>query len=167
MNATLVVSKPNDAHDWAAAARLLEDYFAWLAIRMDIPNVGTVQPHAWAELEDLEMQFNRPGRSLLLAYQGRLPVGICAVKPATDGDRGEIVRMFTRATARGQGIGALLLDTVIAEARSLGYRDLVLDTHPAAMGAAVALYERHGFVLADEPHELPVDGGVRFTKSLR
>lgn len=53
---------------------------------------------------------------------------------------------------RGQGVGALLVGTVVAFARSVGYRELVLWTNDVLTDAR-KLYERAGFTLiAQRPH---------------
>ncbi len=57
---------------------------------------------------------------------------------------GHVVGMMVRADARGAGIGALLLEACIAEARHAGLEMLTL-TVTAENAAAVRLYERHGF----------------------
>jgi ribosomal protein S18 acetylase RimI-like enzyme len=57
---------------------------------------------------------------------------------------GHVVGMMVRADARGQGVGALLLDACIAEARHVGLEMLTL-TVTAENASAVRLYERHGF----------------------
>lgn len=52
--------------------------------------------------------------------------------------------IFVAPHARGHGIGTALLDAIIAEARTRGYKSIRLDvinTNPRAK----ALYERHGF----------------------
>ncbi|MFD6974817.1 GNAT family N-acetyltransferase, partial [Streptomyces sp. NPDC059949] len=53
---------------------------------------------------------------------------------------------------RGHGVGALLVGTVVAFARSVGYRELVLWTNDVLTDAR-KLYERAGFTLiAQRPH---------------
>lgn len=69
-----------------------------------------------------------------------------ALKSLGDG-AGEIKSMHTAAAHRGRGLGALLLATILAEARRRGYARLWLETGSAPpFNAARALYERHGFV---------------------
>lgn len=72
---------------------------------------------------------------------------------------GHIGRMAVRRQARGAGIGGMLLDTLIGEARGLGHRVVALHAQTHARG----FYEAHGFrvegdefVEADIPHVLMV-----------
>jgi ribosomal protein S18 acetylase RimI-like enzyme len=58
---------------------------------------------------------------------------------------GHVIGMMVRPEARGAGIGALLLEACIAEARHAGLEMLTL-TVTAGNQGAVRLYERHGFV---------------------
>jgi len=57
---------------------------------------------------------------------------------------GHIIGMMVRPEARGGGIGALLLDACIGEARHAGLEMLTLSV-TAENAGAVRLYERHGF----------------------
>lgn len=54
---------------------------------------------------------------------------------------GHIGRMAVRKSARGQGIGAQVLEALLDEAKRLGYRELVLHAQTHAQG----FYARHGF----------------------
>ena len=58
---------------------------------------------------------------------------------------GHVIGMMVRAEARGAGVGALLVEACIAEARHAGLELLTL-TVTAENASAVRLYERHGFV---------------------
>ena len=58
---------------------------------------------------------------------------------------GHLIGMMVRPESRGRGIGALLLEACIAEARHAGLELLTLSV-TAENGAAIRLYERHGFV---------------------
>ncbi len=67
----------------------------------------------------------------------------------------EMKRLYVRPVFRGSGVGKLLAETIIAEARQIGYRAMRLDTVPK-LAAATRLYESLGFVRRDAYYETPV-----------
>ena len=70
----------------------------------------------------------------------------CGALKQLDARHGEIKSMRTTPAARGRGVAAALLGTVITEARSRGYERLSLETGSEDFFApARRLYERHGF----------------------
>ncbi|AZO75373.1 MAG: GNAT family N-acetyltransferase [Mesorhizobium sp.] len=81
--------------------------------------------------------------TVFIARDGALAVGCGALK-RHDRATGEVKRMYTRPSHRGQKIGAQIVARVEALARQEGLKRLVLETgdrHPAAW----AVYERAGF----------------------
>ncbi len=85
-------------------------------------------------------------------------VGTCGVGPCVGTGLGtsceadpstlELRKMYLAPETRGHGLGARLLDAAKGFAVAHGVRQLVLDT-TEQMGAAIAFYERHGFVRDD------------------
>lgn len=83
------------------------------------------------------------------------PVGMGGLRRV--GDKvGEIKRIYASPAVRGQGIGAAILDRLIADAREFGFKELVLDSGPF-MTSAHKLYEAAGFqdVAANPNAEVP------------
>lgn len=71
--------------------------------------------------------------------------GCCALKALEPG-HGEIKSMRTARTCRRQGVGASLMEHLLAEARRRGYHRLSLETGSAEFFApARRLYTRFGF----------------------
>ena len=96
-----------------------------------------------AELAALPGDYATPGGRLAVAFVGCAPAGCIALR-RFDADRAEAKRLYVRPTFRGHGIGRALLDWVIAEARSAGYKEIVGDTMPV-MSQALDMYARRGF----------------------
>jgi GNAT superfamily N-acetyltransferase len=66
-------------------------------------------------------------------------------------------RLFVRPAYRSTGLGRDLVNTLLDEARKLGYTHLRLDTLPGRMDKAIALYRSIGFVDI-EPYYASVKG---------
>lgn len=80
------------------------------------------------------------------AWRDGTLLGCGALKELTTG-HGEIKSMHTAQTARGQGVAAAILATIMAEARQRNYRRLSLETGSmAGFRPAHKLYQRYGFM---------------------
>ena len=65
----------------------------------------------------------------------------------TDGlpdDTCELVKMYLLAPARGKGLGRLLIEKIIEEAKNLGYKNIYLESMPE-LKQALKTYEKFGF----------------------
>lgn len=101
------------------------------------------------DLTDLEGHYDgRGGRFELLVSGGGDPLGVLGWRLAADDDGARVVelkKLYLAPAARGRGLGRRALDRVVAAARSIGARAVVLET-AAVLAEANRLYTRFGFV---------------------
>ena len=96
------------------------------------------------ELATLPGYYAPPkGRLLLAEYEGQL-AGCVALRELEAGIC-EMKRLYLRPAFRGKGLGRVIAEHLIAEARKMGYARMRLDTVEPVMRDAVAMYRRFGF----------------------
>lgn len=120
------------------------------------------------ELVELASIYESPGFLLLATGPDdeRLGcVGLRTLDPIDAQMSGEIRRLFVRHDGRGQGLGRLLTERLIADAARGGFARLVLNTLPA-MNEAVALYEALGFEPSEPYVDEPLDDTLYFALDL-
>lgn len=142
----------------ATVRGLLLEYQAQLGV--DLAFQGFAE-----ELATLPGGYAPPGGRLLLATRDGLALGCVAMRDAGAG-RAEMKRLYVRPHARGLGLGRLLAERIIEEARAAGYAEMVLDTLPS-MGAAHVLYEQLGFRPIAPYNANPVAGTRHLGLTLR
>ena len=107
------------------------------------------------ELRTLPGSYSGPrGRLLLAQCEGR-SAGCIALRQIENGIC-EMKRLYVRPAYRGKRIGELLVDSIIAEARGIGYERMRLDTIASTMQSAIALYRRKGFREIEPYRENPI-----------
>ena len=110
------------------------------------------------ELAGLPGDYAPPSGRLLLACDGEQAVGCVALHACGSPHICEMKRLYVQPGSRGTGAGRALLDTVIGEARVIGYRKMRLDTVEPVMKTAVAIYRRYGFREIPPYRENPMPG---------
>jgi putative acetyltransferase len=96
------------------------------------------------ELKSLPGAYGPPSGRLLLARYPDHVAGCIALRKLEAGTC-EMKRLYVRPGDRGRGLGRLLVERIIAEARIIGYERMRLDTIESAMKDAIGLYRRMGF----------------------
>lgn len=114
--------------------------------------------HIDHELAHFPHPFAPPGGRLILAMVGTEAAGVVGVK-RIDPAVCEMARLYVRPKFRGMGLGKALALECLRAGDELGYRKVRLYTLPA-MGIALAMYGKMGFVEIDPYTEHPVDGAV-------
>jgi ribosomal protein S18 acetylase RimI-like enzyme len=119
---------------------LLRQYEAGLGISLFFQEFET-------EIATLPGAYVPPGGQIIVARDlaGARLLGCVAVRPAPpDPEACEMKRLYVHPDARGTGLGRHLATSIMAEARRLGYRRMVLDTLPW-LREAQTLYRSLGF----------------------
>jgi ribosomal protein S18 acetylase RimI-like enzyme len=114
-----------------------------------------------AELERLPGPYQPPTGALLDGVICGC-VGIRRLGETT----AEMKRLYVKPRCRGTGMGKQLAEAAIAEARRLGYSEVMLDTLPA-MDAAMGLYRSLGFAETPPYYENPIPGARFLALPLR
>jgi len=144
-------------HQIALSRTLFQEYADWLGI--DLSFQAFV-----AELSGLPGPYAPPHGRLLLALASSEAAGCVALRPLEEGVC-EMKRLFVRSRFRGQGIGKALAERIVAEARTIGYLTMRLDTLPS-MQAAIRLYEILGFDRCAAYYETPLPDTIFMTLKL-
>ena len=107
-----------------------------------------------SDLADLEGNYWNSGGvfHLVLSPDGSI-VG-CAGLFRLSPTEAELRKMYLLPVARGRGVGKLLLGRLIADARRLGYRRVVLET-ASVLTEAIELYRSAGFSPLSRDHLSP------------
>ena len=111
------------------------------------------------ELAALPGDYAAPGGRLLLAEYENRPAG-CVALHKLSSRICEMKRLYLRPEFRGKGIGRILCERTLKEARAIGYRRLRLDTVEPVMKDAVALYRRLGFQEIAPYRANPIPGAL-------
>jgi putative acetyltransferase len=111
------------------------------------------------ELAGLPGDYAPPeGRLLLAEFDGQLAGCIALHKLGSD--ICEMKRLYLRPQFRGKGLGRVLTERIIAEAREIGYRRMRLDTVEPVMKDAVAMYRKIGFQEIPPYRPNPIAGAM-------
>jgi GNAT superfamily N-acetyltransferase len=155
---SIMVGRVRTDKDWREGWALLAEQMRWVGEVVGF-DIRTRQPTAVPEYADPATFYRHPDGALVIARADGRPAGVVGVHRLR-GDVGELKRMYVRPWARGLGLGRLLVDAAVAEARELAFDDLWLETEPTAMAAALHIYRDTGFTDIEPFGTLGMDGLV-------
>ena len=151
-SSTAVVSQVASAGEVSLARELFLEYAESLGFSLCFQNFDR-------ELANLPGDYAPPdGRLLLMRFHGE--VAGCVALHKLEDKICEMKRLYLRPKFRGHGLGRTLTDAVIAEARSIGYTRMRLDTVEPVMKDAVAMYRRLGFKEIEPYCANPMSGAL-------
>lgn len=108
------------------------------------------------ELAGLPGDYAPPDGRLLLAQYNKQIAGCVALRKVAE-NVCEMKRLWVRPEFRGKKIGRKLAESVLQEARDIGYNIMKLDTIDT-MTEAIAMYHSMGFTETTAYRYNPVDG---------
>lgn len=157
------IQRAKSDEDIDAARTLMREYAEFLGEDLSFQGFDK-------ELAGLPGKYSPPSGALFIARMpagtgGSRPAGCVALRRLSAGIC-EMKRMFVRPECRGLGIGRLLAERVIEEARVLGYRLMRLDTLNR-LESAVGLYRSMGFKQIPPYCENPLPGVMFWEKDLK
>lgn len=138
MTASIRLAAPDDWTDW----RLLRQR----SLSED-PDAFSASTTMWTGANDTEQRWRTrlEDGPCFIAYDDGVPVGMVAGQ-VIDG-AAELISMWVAPEARRRGIGRDLIEWVVEWSAGRPLRLRVMDGNQAA----IAAYQRHGFVLDDGP----------------
>lgn len=149
-----ITLQPADTPEALDAIRVLfQEYQASLAV--DLCFQGFAE-----ELASLPGDYRPPGGLLLQAWVDGTPAGCCALRPLINSDHlnaCEMKRLYVRPAYRRIGLGRLLVEQIMSEARLAGYTTMLLDTL-SEMETARSMYQDAGFVEVAPYYHNPIAG---------
>lgn len=96
--------------------------------------------------------FQENGAAYFIAEQEGNLVGGGGIFPSPGLPAGtcELVKMYLLPTARGTGIGAILMNKCMSKAKEMGFVSMYIETLPE-LKKAISVYEKFGFNYLDKP----------------
>lgn len=139
---TLIFAQAESAPQIAQARELFLEYAQSLGFSLCFQNFDQ-------ELADLPGDYAPPAGRLLLAEFDAQLAGCVALHKLDSASYEmkicEMKRLYLRPQFHGKGLGRLLAERIITEARQIGYERMRLDTVEPVMKDAVGMYRRLGF----------------------
>ncbi len=150
--------------DMEEIGMLFTEYTAMLVERDPIMAVSLRLQNYDVELAHLRDKYGTPDGRLYLARVDGKAAGCVAIR-RFDAAQCELKRMYVRPSYRGHRVATALLDQVLADARAIGYKAMLLDTLPV-LQEAIGLYKKEGFQEVQPYYYTPVTTTIFMKKDL-
>jgi putative acetyltransferase len=144
LNTPVYSFRPARSADSAAVRAVVQSVLREYGLEFDAGDTD-------ADLEDVEACYNRRGGVFhVVESPSGLIVG-CGGLFSIATDTVELRKMYLQPEARGRGLGKKILAGLLADARRLGYKRVILETN-SVLKEAIALYRSFGFVPVAREH---------------
>ncbi|GAD96051.1 conserved hypothetical protein [Paecilomyces variotii No. 5] len=169
-SSNVTITAVRTSADLEATKALFTAYVDWLDLDLSFQDFET-------EMASMPGKYAPPTGELLLARdsQTQTPLGCIALRPLPgagaqgSNDICEMKRLYVSPLGRGHGLGKKLIQAIIEAAKTLGYKEIRLDTLPK-MEAARRLYPSFGFREIEPYYDTPLEGtfflGLRYKHNM-
>lgn len=110
------------------------------------------------ETGHLKEKYGMPEGRLYLLYCDGVIADCIGLRKIDDGSC-EMKRLYIRPEFRGRKLSEFLLETLIQDAREIGYQNMLLDTLPF-LQSAIHLYQKYGFHEIESYNNSPMDTSI-------
>ena len=149
LNSTIKLISAATPEQFKTIRSLFTEYQQWLGVSLCFQGFDQ-------ELAALPGKYSFPkGRLYIAVLDGKI-AGCIALRPMDEEGICEMKRLFVREEFRGKGVGRILTERIIADARETGYRTMRLDTLQR-MEKARFLYSKLGFTVIPAYYNNPMD----------
>lgn len=147
------------AYDFPAEVRMLFAEYTQMLVQGE-PSFGAYLDlqHYDEEIYHLKEKYGPPAGRLYLAFCGGEPAGCIGLRQL-DAQSCEMKRLYVRPRFRGNGIGGMLVQKIIRDAKEIGYQCMFLDTLPF-LQSALKLYKSCGFCGTERYNDSPVSSSI-------
>lgn len=111
-----------------------------------------------AEITHLEHKYGMPEGRLYLALADGTAAGCIGLRKLNP-RQCEMKRLYVRPEFREQGIGRLLTEQILRDAKIIGYQQVLLDTFPF-LEQALTMYRHMGFREIPRYNDSPMDSTI-------
>lgn len=139
--------RPANNRDRGGISKLVYEVLAEYKLK---PDPGSTD----ADLKDIERSyFERGGAFYVLEEENGSIIGAYGLYPTEEGPC-ELRKMYLQRSHRGKGLGRLLLEDALAQARQMGFENMTLET-ASVLKEAISLYRSYGFAEYRPEHLSP------------
>jgi putative acetyltransferase len=153
---TIRILSPITEDEWRHAEILMAELKEWDAHQsqgMGFDHDEVIRVFYSDETGEIRRDSAPPDGCLLLAMDGSMPAG-CAGFRRLGSNTCELYNVYVRQVCRGRNIGAMLVQRLLIDARSAGYRAMCLET-ATFMHDAHKLYRSLHFRVREPYRDIP------------
>ncbi|WGK64903.1 GNAT family N-acetyltransferase [Croceiramulus getboli] len=138
--------RPIEKADNEAVARMVRE----VLIELGVPKVGTA--YADEALDAMYETYDEPRAIYFVVEENGQLIGGAGIAQLAnyEGNVCELQKMYFSPQARGRGLGKVMMQRCLDQAKAFGYEQVYLETMPY-MKDAQELYKKTGFTYIDGP----------------